>query len=64
MEKNEVDAILGPADSGPAEEDGCDELEMVSQELIEAVHARNAADVAAALKAAFACLDKDDEGAS
>lgn len=36
-----------------------DELEMIAQELIEAIHARNQKEVAESLRAAFECLDSE-----
>ena len=58
-----VDEILGPK---PKEDghDGPSEMEAISQELIEAVHARNVKDTEAALRAAFACMESEphDEG--
>jgi hypothetical protein len=61
MEKDAVSAILGPAENKDGEE-GPDPLEVASQELLEAVHARNPQDVAQALRACFECLDTDDDG--
>jgi len=55
---SEIDEILGPEEKdGEGEGDETNELELISQELIEAVHARNTKDVAQALRAAFACLE-------
>lgn len=56
--KSYLDEILGPAGK-PADADPQDEMKLISQELIEAVHARNVDDVEAALRAAFECLDAE-----
>lgn len=59
MEKdNVITEILGPAEKDGGA-DGPSELETISQELIEAVHARNPKDVAEALRAAFQCQESE-----
>ncbi len=53
-------AVLGPDSNGVGERDEeapDSDLEMIAQELVEAVHARNSKDVSACLRAAFECLE-------
>lgn len=62
--KKAVMSILGPDSKNVGnredlEDEGPDEMGLISQELIEAVHARNAEDVKNALRAAFACMDSE-----
>lgn len=63
--KNAVTAILGPESpnvgvrSELSDSESPEELKMISQELIEAIHARNPEDVCQALKAAFELLDSE-----
>lgn len=63
--KNVLTAILGPDGNnvgvrrGSGEDEEPDELAMIAQELIEAVHARNPKEVVEALRAAFMCLDSE-----
>ena len=59
MEKTDVMEILGPDPKTSDEGDESDPMDLISQELIEAVHARNTTDVANALKAAFQYLDAE-----
>lgn len=62
--KKMLASILGPdrkagTHEGSEGEEAPDELEVLSQELIEAVHARNPGAVAQALRAAFECMDSE-----
>lgn len=63
--KDLVGQILGPKqeDAGSVDQEGPGALHAISEELIDAVHSKDAPAVASALKAAFEELDSDiDEG--
>lgn len=61
--KKALTAILGPASPGVGEkgEDGPDDLHVIAEELIDAFHAKDAALVAAGLRAAYEQLDGAEE---
>lgn len=59
--KKVLDEILGPKDQAEkSDSKGMGALQAISEELIDAVHAKDAAGVESALRAAFAELDQDD----
>lgn len=57
--KKMIGAILGPEKQDEPESEGMDALHALSEELIDAIHAKDAPGVASALQAAFEEMDSE-----